>query len=158
MLGRPVQTAHRAELTQSLREAAGPVGRDPRGLTHDVDAPTTPHGGLRVLVRKLRVDVKQTPSHHQVLADTLSILLRETPKALACVLRKLTERDVLGDLRLLDPRLEGPLVPTRARVAGRTATVAGATVTTVTPTEATLATVITTEPARRPGGATEATP
>ena len=109
----PVEPTHGPQFTQRLRVAPGGVRGDAGGLAHDVDAPAATHGSLGVLVRELGVDVQETARHDEVLADALSVLLAQAAEPLTRILGELTEVHVLGDLRLLDPRLGRPLRPCR---------------------------------------------
>src|SRR5690606_10277256 len=126
VLGRAVETAHRAQLAQRLRVAARAVGGQARGLACDVDAARAAHRGLRVLVGGLRVGVDEAAGHHEVAAGDLGRLLAQRPQPASCRTVELGELDVLGDLGArrvagLRTAVEPVAVPARAG-AGRVPT------------------------------------
>ncbi len=98
VLGGTVQATDRAELTESLGEALGPVGRETSGLTHDVHATGTTHSLLGVLVRSFGLRVDEQTSRYQVQADGLGVVLGQRPEAAPSVAVEVGELDALGQL------------------------------------------------------------
>ena len=98
VLGGTVQATDRPELTESLGEALGPVGRETSGLTHDVHATRTTHSLLGVLVRSFGLRVDEQTSRYQVQADGLGVVLGQRPEAAPSVAVEVGELDALGQL------------------------------------------------------------
>src|SRR5690606_4220095 len=94
--------AHRAQLAQRQREVARGVCRDRERLAHDADAARVPHGGLRVLVRQLRVVVDRPRGHRHMARDALGVLGAQRLELIASRGHEVLRRDVFRQLGIRD--------------------------------------------------------